>query len=99
MPSMKATKQKIMNEVEDAGEKRQKKSTKKVTLCPFCKEKIAAGAIKCKHCESMLDTPNTMVAAAQEGRDPDKDVPIQDHPPKAKKEEKLLKTEINDQVL
>jgi hypothetical protein len=24
-------------------------------VCPFCKEQIADGAIKCKHCSSMLD--------------------------------------------
>lgn len=24
-------------------------------LCPYCKEKIADGALKCKHCESMLN--------------------------------------------
>ena len=26
-------------------------------LCPFCKEEIADGAIKCKHCGSMLSAP------------------------------------------
>ncbi|MDR2123389.1 MAG: DUF2628 domain-containing protein [Desulfovibrio sp.] len=25
-------------------------------ICPFCKEEIADGAIKCKHCSSMLPT-------------------------------------------
>jgi len=25
-----------------------------VTICPFCKEEISVGAIKCKHCQSNL---------------------------------------------
>lgn len=25
-----------------------------MTICPFCKEEIAVGAIKCKHCQSNL---------------------------------------------
>lgn len=37
-------------------------------LCPFCKEEIADGAIKCMHCKSMLvpepNTPSVAVAAA-----------------------------------
>ena len=35
-------------------------------ICPFCKEEIAEGAIKCKHCGSMLSTQfqtQTQVAA------------------------------------
>lgn len=28
-------------------------------LCPFCRETIADGAIKCKHCMSMLTAPAT----------------------------------------
>jgi hypothetical protein len=26
-------------------------------LCPYCKEETAEGAIKCKHCDSMLVAP------------------------------------------
>lgn len=29
-------------------------------ICPFCKEEIKDGAIKCKHCGSMLNTTTTV---------------------------------------
>ncbi len=29
-------------------------ATKPLTKCPFCKEQILEGAIKCKHCHSEL---------------------------------------------
>ncbi|SHN51969.1 DUF2628 domain-containing protein [Desulfovibrio litoralis] len=40
-------------------------------ICPFCKEEIADGAIKCKHCASMLNTnANTASAStANSGKD------------------------------
>ncbi|MBI5265797.1 MAG: hypothetical protein HY851_01055 [candidate division Zixibacteria bacterium] len=28
---------------------------KQTTVCPYCKEQIAAGASKCKHCQSELN--------------------------------------------
>jgi len=34
-------------------------------LCPFCKEEIADGAIKCKHCQSMLASPVDVGASGQ----------------------------------
>ena len=30
-------------------------------ICPYCKEEIADGAIKCKHCNSMLNTSCSVV--------------------------------------
>jgi len=39
-------------------------------LCPFCKEEILDGAVKCKHCKSML-SPNRALAAKS------KAIPIQ----------------------
>ncbi|HPI32197.1 MAG TPA: hypothetical protein PLR32_02700, partial [candidate division Zixibacteria bacterium] len=32
-------------------------ATKPVTRCPFCKETILEGAVKCKHCHSELSAP------------------------------------------
>lgn len=34
-------------------------------LCPFCKEEIADGAIKCKHCASMLNVEPVAEASPQ----------------------------------
>ena len=48
---------------EPAGAKPQAKPAPETTLCPFCKEDIRVGAIKCKHCGSMLEAP----AAASPG--------------------------------
>ena len=45
-------------------------------LCPFCKEEIAEGAIKCKHCASMLnvepavETPQQTVHAMEQTAEP-----------------------------
>lgn len=34
--------------------------------CPFCKEEIQEGALKCKHCGSMLNTQGRMSATVAE---------------------------------
>ena len=30
---------------------------KQTTVCPYCKEQIAAGATRCKHCQAELGKP------------------------------------------
>ena len=32
---------------------------KQSTVCPFCKEPIAAGATRCKHCQADLAKPDS----------------------------------------
>ena len=34
-------------------------------ICPFCKEEIADGAIKCKHCKSILDDNSVQLNNAE----------------------------------
>lgn len=35
--------------------------------CPFCKEEIQEGALKCKHCGSMLDNSTSTTFTGQQG--------------------------------
>jgi Flp pilus assembly protein TadB len=56
------------------GKTKKKRKSAGVMICPFCKEKIKNGAIKCKHCQSMLNTSSTEVKAVRKKRDSDTDV-------------------------
>ncbi|MDH7578390.1 MAG: RDD family protein [Bacillota bacterium] len=50
--------------------------------CPYCGEQILAKAIKCKHCQSMLDTPAPVSAPAPQAA-PAADVPAPSPAPAA----------------
>ena len=41
-------------------------------ICPYCKEEIADGAIKCKHCQSMLATISDSSAPPEAGQKSEK---------------------------
>ena len=44
--------------------------SEKTKKCPFCKEEILEGAIKCKHCGSMLDGSSQEKKVVVSGADP-----------------------------